>query len=87
MLFYDWDDRETGKGSLWEEMLRRGILIRDCSNYRGLKKGYYRVCVGREAANDMLLEALRQTVQARRASSKPERRQADEYISDIAGGR
>ncbi len=38
----------------------RGILIRDCSNYSGLGKGWYRTAVRRREENDRLLEAIRQ---------------------------
>ena len=38
----------------------RGILIRDCSNYSGLRKGWYRTAVRRKEENDRLLEAIRQ---------------------------
>ena len=38
----------------------RGILIRDCSNYSGLGKGWYRTAVRRKEENDRLLEAIRQ---------------------------
>ena len=34
-----------GREDLQEKCLEKGIYIRDCSNYRGLKKGYYRVAV------------------------------------------
>lgn len=36
------------------------ILIRDCSNYEGLRKGYYRIAVKMRKENDMLLKALRE---------------------------
>lgn len=36
-----------------------GILIRDCSNYQGLKKGYYRVAVKKHDDNEKLVKALR----------------------------
>ena len=39
----------------------RGILIRDCSNYSGLGKGWYRTAVRRREENDRLLEAIRQS--------------------------
>lgn len=38
----------------------RGILIRDCSNYRGLKKGYYRIAVKEEKENRQLINALQE---------------------------
>ena len=38
----------------------RGILIRECSNYSGLGKGWYRTAVRRKEENDRLLEAIRQ---------------------------
>lgn len=34
------------------------ILVRDCSNYRGLTKGYYRIAVKKREENQKLLEAL-----------------------------
>jgi histidinol-phosphate/aromatic aminotransferase/cobyric acid decarboxylase-like protein len=30
---------------LYKRYLERGILIRDCSNFRGLGKGFYRIAV------------------------------------------
>ena len=30
---------------LYEFLLERGILIRDCQNFKGLTKGYYRIAV------------------------------------------
>ena len=41
----------------------RGILIRDCSNYSGLGRGWYRTAVRRSEENDRLLEAVRQICQ------------------------
>ena len=35
-----------------------GILIRDCSNYIGLSKGYYRIAVLTEEKNNILLSAI-----------------------------
>lgn len=43
---------------LYEELLRRQILIRDCSNYDGLTKGYYRIAVRLQAENRKLVAAL-----------------------------
>lgn len=61
LLFYD--ESEAEHGNLWERMRQQNILIRDCSNYRGLKKGYYRICVGQERDNEILLNALRQAAE------------------------
>ena len=47
-------------GSLFETMLNRGILIRDCQNYAGLSKGYYRIAVKRREENEKLLGVLRE---------------------------
>ncbi len=45
---------------LYEPLLERGILIRDCWNFRGLSKGFYRVAVKNRKENEVLLEAVRQ---------------------------
>lgn len=36
----------------------RGILIRNCSNYPGLKQGYYRVAVKKHRHNEILCKAI-----------------------------
>lgn len=46
--------------SLYERLLQRGILIRDCSNFRGLGSGFYRVAVRTRMENEMLLRACPQ---------------------------
>ncbi len=52
-----------GPADLGERMRRLGILIRDCSNYRGLRKGYFRIAVRTREDNNGLLEALRTCMQ------------------------
>lgn len=47
---------------LYEELLKRGILIRDCSSYRGVSKGYYRVAVKQREENEMLLAEIGEIV-------------------------
>lgn len=47
-----------GPKGLVEQALEKRVLIRDCSNYRGLSEGYYRVAVRTHAENIRLLEAL-----------------------------
>ncbi len=49
-----------GPGDLWEQCEKRGILIRDCSNYTGLTKGYYRVAVKTHGENQRLVQVLRE---------------------------
>lgn len=39
---------------------KEGILIRDCSNYRGLTTGYYRIAVKTRKENDELLRTLKE---------------------------
>ena len=43
---------------LAEKLLAKSILIRDCSNYRGLKKGYFRIAVGGHRENEALMRAF-----------------------------
>ena len=47
-----------GPEALCERLLARGILIRDCSDFRGLGKGYYRIAVKKHEENVALLRAL-----------------------------
>lgn len=55
-----------GQADLQEKCLEKGIYIRDCSNYRGLKKGYYRVAVRTEKENGELLKVLKQVLDQNR---------------------
>lgn len=43
---------------LYEELKKCGILIRDCSNYDGLDKGYYRFAVRKRQENERLVKEL-----------------------------
>lgn len=43
---------------LYERLLASGILIRDCSSFRGLGKGWYRIGVRLHQENERLLQAL-----------------------------
>ena len=43
---------------LYELLLERGILIRDCQNFKGLTKGYYRIAVKSREENKILLREI-----------------------------
>ena len=47
---------------LYNRLLERGILVRDCSNYRGLQKGFIRIAIRRSEENDQLLAAMREVL-------------------------
>lgn len=46
------------KEPLYDRLLEKGILIRDCENFRGLQKGFYRIAVKNRRENEILLESL-----------------------------
>lgn len=47
---------------LYGELLKRGVLIRDCSNYVGLRRGFYRIAVRTPAENAALLAAVKEAL-------------------------
>ncbi len=47
---------------LCSEMLKCGILLRDCSEYTGLRKGFVRIAVRTKEENDVLLAAFREAL-------------------------
>ncbi len=48
------------------EMLRKkGILIRDCSNYLGLKKGYYRIAIRGHNENEKLIQIWKEALKGK----------------------
>ncbi len=44
---------------LYEKLLNEGILIRDCSNFQGLEKGFYRVAVKQRDENLQLVRTIK----------------------------
>lgn len=50
----------TGSQDLYEKLEQKKILIRDCSNYTGLSKGYYRVAVKNHQDNQQFINALKE---------------------------
>lgn len=56
-----YDDKLLHKGkSLYDYLLQRGILIRDCQSFRGLSKGYYRIAVKKHDENVILLQEIQE---------------------------
>lgn len=53
------DSRSTER-PLHEMLFQKGILIRNCDNYKGLGPGYYRICIKKHEENTRLIEALRE---------------------------
>ena len=49
-----------GPEELFDFCLRKRILIRDCSNYFGLKRGYYRVAVRTHEENEKLIQSMQE---------------------------
>lgn len=47
------------KENLYDYLIEKKILIRDCSNFKGLMQGFYRVAVKSHEENEMLLAALK----------------------------
>lgn len=43
---------------LYDALLKRKILVRDCSNFRGLGQGFYRIAVKSREENETLLEKI-----------------------------
>lgn len=52
-----------GPQDLFEQCVQQGILIRDCSNYRGLERGYFRIAVKLPEENRRLIEVLNKILQ------------------------
>ena len=54
---------------LAKELLKKGILIRDCSNYRGLSKGYFRIAVRTREENDQLIKIFQDIIREKQKES------------------
>ena len=53
---------QSPREDLYDKLLERQILIRDCSDYRGLAKGYFRIAVRPEEENEELIAAVRDII-------------------------
>ena len=51
-----------GPENLFEICVEQGVLIRDCSNFRTLTKGFYRSCIRSQEENEALLAVLLQSL-------------------------
>jgi len=62
--FFFIDIRKSGltAAELTSKLLSQGILIRDCTSFRGLDPYYIRVAVKTRVENERLIEALKRTV-------------------------
>jgi threonine-phosphate decarboxylase len=49
---------------LKSNLLKQGILIRDCTSFRGLDEFYVRIAVKTRVENEQLIESLKRTVKA-----------------------
>lgn len=58
-----------GPEDLAELCGKRGILIRDCSNYHGLEKGFFRIAVRTREENEQLVTVLQDIVREKRKES------------------
>ncbi len=52
--------RGGNASATWSSLVSRGVLVRDCSNWRGLS-GWLRVTVGTPSENDRFIEALKES--------------------------
>jgi threonine-phosphate decarboxylase len=46
--------------TLQQQLLKENILIRDCSNYKGLDDGYFRICIKQRKENSILINKLKE---------------------------
>lgn len=54
-----------GAEGFFEDCVKEGVLIRDCSNYPGLTDGYYRIAVKKHEDNVRLIGALQKILDMR----------------------
>jgi len=63
--FFFIDVRKSGltAGEIKKAVLHEGVLIRDCTSFRGLDQYYIRVAVKTHSENERLIDALKKTVE------------------------
>lgn len=66
-----------GPCDLYEELLAREILIRDCSDFEGLSGGYYRIAVKSRQDNEKFIRIVREIMHGGRGKKVMRRDQHD----------
>ena len=61
-----------GPEDLFEICVRKNVLIRDCSNYPGLGKGFYRVAVRTHEENEQLIRTIHDGLMEERKKAQQE---------------
>lgn len=69
-IFFMEKTLEGATDSLYDRMLKQGVLIRSCSNYPGLDASCYRICVKTEEENREFLHKLSQCTVTKRTDIK-----------------
>ena len=54
-------EKGPSAGEFFRRALDKNMMIRDCSDYRGLEKGYIRFCFMKKEDDDRLLSLLKET--------------------------
>ncbi|MDI6606048.1 MAG: threonine-phosphate decarboxylase, partial [Candidatus Omnitrophota bacterium] len=54
------EKKGVDSGSLFEKFLQKGLMIRDCGNFRNLNKKFIRVAVRKRDENTRLVKSLRE---------------------------
>lgn len=57
------EEEVFSKGWLYYRLLEEKVLIRSCSNYRGLDSSYYRICVKTREENQCLISHIRRVME------------------------
>lgn len=60
------------------QMRQKGVLVRDCSNYRNLEQGWYRIAVRTHAENVQLLCAIDAVLRKRSTQGSPKSQRSQE---------
>jgi len=61
-MFVKIDDKKMTSESLTGKLLKKGILIRDCANFRGLNGYFIRIAIRKHIENAQLIKALREVM-------------------------
>lgn len=69
---------------LKNELLKKRILIRDCSNYRGLNKKFFRLAVKKEDENNYLVQCLNEIINGEKNKVKTFRKRVQTSVNTPA---
>ena len=80
------EDRKKTSSAIQDVLMKNNILIRNCSNFKGLDETYFRVAVKTRKQNQKLLDALKSVMDEVTSVEDSQKNNVPEFVADEIQG-